>query len=64
MLYTNPDYIDVIEAIGIDRAISVRLAIVNEILSLLHIGGVEHIALLEGEGVKCWNLTLERIQKL
>ncbi len=48
VLYTNPDYIDVIEAIGIDRAISVRLAIVNEILSLLHIGGVEHIALLEG----------------
>ncbi|MGH7885406.1 MAG: Trk system potassium transporter TrkA [Thermodesulfobacteriota bacterium] len=47
VLYTKPDYIDVLEAIGVDRAISVRMAVANEILSLLHIGGVAHIALLE-----------------
>lgn len=47
VLYTKPDYIDLIEAIGVDRAISVRLALANEILSLLHIGGVAHIALVE-----------------
>lgn len=47
VLYTNPDYIDVLEAIGVNRAISVRLVIANEILSLLHIGGVAHITLLE-----------------
>ncbi len=47
VLYTKPDYIDVIERIGVDRAISVRLAIANEILSLLHIGGVAHVALVE-----------------
>ncbi|NIP30832.1 MAG: Trk system potassium transporter TrkA [Candidatus Dadabacteria bacterium] len=47
VLYTNPDYIDVLEAIGVDRAISVRMAIANEVLSLLHIGGVAHVALLE-----------------
>ncbi len=47
VLYTKPDYIDVIEAIGVDRAISVRLAVANEVLSLLHIGGVVHVALVE-----------------
>ena len=47
VLYTNPDYIDVLEAIGVDRAISVRLAVANEILSMLHIGGVANIALVE-----------------
>lgn len=47
VLYTKPDYIDLIEAIGVDRAISVRLAVANEILSLLHIGGVAHVALVE-----------------
>jgi len=47
VLYTKPDYIDVIEAIGVDRAISVRLSVANEILSLLHIGGVAHVALVE-----------------
>ena len=47
VLYTKPDYIDVIEAIGVDRAISVRLAVANEILSLLHIGGVAQVALVE-----------------
>ncbi|MGI9554139.1 MAG: Trk system potassium transporter TrkA, partial [Thermodesulfobacteriota bacterium] len=31
VLYANPDYIDVLEAIGVDRAISVRLAIANEV---------------------------------
>jgi len=51
VLYTNPDYIDVLEAIGVNRAVSVRLVIANEILSLLHIGGVENITLLEeGKG--------------
>lgn len=47
VLYTKPDYIDVIEAIGVDRAISVRLSVTNEILSPLHIGGVAQVALLE-----------------
>jgi len=47
VLYTNPDYIDVLEAIGVDRAVSVRLAVANEILSILHIGGVANIALVE-----------------
>lgn len=51
VLYSNPDYIDVLEAIGVDRAISIRLAIANEVLSLLHLGGVAHIALVdEGRG--------------
>ncbi len=47
LLYTKPDYIDVIEAIGVDRAISVRLSVANEILSLLHMHGVAHVALVE-----------------
>ncbi|MCC6713555.1 MAG: Trk system potassium transporter TrkA [Candidatus Dadabacteria bacterium] len=47
VIYTKPDYIDLLETIGVDRAISVRLALANEILSLLHIGGVAHIALVE-----------------
>jgi trk system potassium uptake protein TrkA len=47
VLYTKPDYIDLIEAIGVDRAVSVRLATANEILSLLRIGGVAHVALVE-----------------
>jgi len=47
VLYTKPDYIDLLETIGVDRAISVRLALANEILSLLHIGGVAHVALVE-----------------
>lgn len=47
VIYAKPDYIDVLEAIGVDRAISVRIAVANEILSLLHLGGVAHIALLE-----------------
>ncbi|GJM16271.1 MAG: Trk system potassium transport protein TrkA [Thermodesulfobacteriota bacterium] len=47
LIYTKPDYIDVIEAIGVDRAISVRLSVANEILSLLHIHGVAHVALVE-----------------
>ena len=47
VLYTKPDYIDVIEAIGVDRAISVRLSVANEILSLLHIGGAAQVALVE-----------------
>lgn len=47
VLYTKPDYIDVIEAIGVDRAISVRLSVANEILSLLHMHGVAQVALVE-----------------
>ena len=47
VLYTKPDYIDVIEAIGVDRAISVRLSVANEILSMLHMHGVAHVALVE-----------------
>lgn len=47
VLYYKSDYINVIEAIGVDRAISVRLATANEILSLLRIRGVAHVALVE-----------------
>ncbi|MEE8299121.1 MAG: NAD-binding protein, partial [Thermodesulfobacteriota bacterium] len=47
VLYTKPDYIDVIEAIGVDRAISVRISVANEILSLLHMHGVAQVALVE-----------------
>lgn len=47
VLYTKPDYIDVIEAIGVDRAISVRLSVANEILSMLHLGGIAQVALID-----------------
>lgn len=47
VLYTKPDYIDVIEAIGVDRAISVRLSVANQVLSMLHMHGVAHVALVE-----------------
>jgi len=47
VLYTKPDYIDLIESIGVDRAISVRLSTANEILSMLHLKGVVHLALIE-----------------
>jgi len=47
VLYAKADYIEVIESIGVDRAISVRLATANEILSYLHLGGVAHVALVE-----------------
>ncbi|KRT66574.1 MAG: potassium transporter peripheral membrane component [Candidatus Dadabacteria bacterium CSP1-2] len=47
VLYTKSDYINVIESIGVDRAISMRLVTANEILSCLHLGGVTHVALLE-----------------
>jgi len=47
VLYTKPDYIDLIESIGVDRAISVRLSTANEILSMLHLKGVAHVALIE-----------------
>lgn len=51
VLYTKPHYIDVLSAIGVDRAISVRLAVANEILSQLHIGGVVHVSTVEeGKG--------------
>lgn len=47
VLYGKSDYIGVIESIGVDRAISVRLATANEILSYLHLRGVAHVALVE-----------------
>jgi len=47
VLYAKPDYIDLIESIGVDRAISVRLSTANEILSMLHLKGVAHLALIE-----------------
>lgn len=51
VLYTKPHYIDVLSAIGVDRAVSVRLAVANEILSQLHIGGVAHLSTVEeGKG--------------
>lgn len=51
VLYTKPHYIDVLSAIGVDRAVSVRLAVANEILSQLHLGGVVHVSTVEeGKG--------------
>lgn len=51
VLYTNPDYAEVLEAIGIDRAISVNMAVANGILNSLHLGGEANISLLyEGAG--------------
>ena len=47
VLYKKADYIDVIESIGVDRAMSLRLATASEILSYLHLGGVAHVALVE-----------------
>lgn len=47
VLYTKGDYINVIESIGVDRALSVRLATANEILSFLKLKGVAHVALVE-----------------
>ncbi len=47
VLYTKADYINVIESIGVSRALSVRLATANEILSFLHLGGVAHVVLVE-----------------
>lgn len=51
VLYNKPHYIDVLSAIGVDRAISVRIAVANEILSQLHLGGVVHVSTVEeGKG--------------
>ncbi len=51
VLYNKPGYISVLEAIGIDRAVNVRLAVANEILSVLHVGGIVHISTVEeGKG--------------
>lgn len=51
VLYSNPSYLDVIESIGIDRVVSVRLEVANDILGQLHLGGEANLTLLhEGEG--------------
>ncbi len=51
VLYSNPDYAEVLEAIGIDRAISVNMAVANAILNSLHLGGEANVSLLyEGAG--------------
>ncbi len=51
VLYSNPDYVEVLEAIGIDRAISANMAVANSILNSLHLGGEANISLLyEGAG--------------
>ncbi len=47
VLYTKPDYVDVLETIGIDTAISVRLSVVNEILGMFDFGGPARTTLLE-----------------
>lgn len=47
VLYTKSDYINVIESIGVHRALSVRIVTANEILSFLKLRGVEHVALVE-----------------
>ncbi len=51
VLYSNPDYVEVLEAIGIDSAISVNMAVANGILNSLHLGGEANVSLLyEGAG--------------
>ncbi len=52
VLYTKPDYVDVLETIGIDTAVSVRISVVNEILSMLDLGGgaAKTMLLEEGRG--------------
>ena len=51
VLYSNPDYVEVLEAIGIDRAISVNMSVANGILNSLHLGGEANVSLLyEGAG--------------
>lgn len=51
VLYSNPSYLDVIESIGIDRVVSVRLEVANDILGELHLRGEKNLTLLhEGEG--------------
>ncbi len=47
VLYTKPDYMDVLETTGIDAGISVRLSVVNEILAMLDIGKTVKTTLLE-----------------
>lgn len=47
VLYTKPDYVDVLETIGIDTAVSVRISVVNEILAMLDLGGPARTTLLE-----------------
>ena len=47
VLYTKPDYVDVLETIGIDTAVSVRISVVNEILGMLDLGGPARTTLLE-----------------
>lgn len=47
VLYTKPDYVDVLETIGIDTPISVRLSVVNEILGMLDFGAGARTTLLE-----------------
>ncbi len=51
VLYSNPDYVEVLEAIGIDRAISANMSVANGILNSLHLGGEANVSFLyEGEG--------------
>ncbi len=47
VLYTKPDYVDVLETIGIDISVSVRISVVNEILSMLDLGVSMRTTLLE-----------------
>ncbi len=46
VLYSNPDYTEVLEAIGIDRTISVNMAVANGILKSLHLAGEANVSLL------------------
>ena len=64
VLYTKPDYIDLIESIGIDRAISVRLSTANEILSMLHLKGVAHVALIEEGKAEILEFVIKENSKL
>jgi len=52
VLYTKPDYVDVLETIGIDISVSVRISVVNEILAMLDLGGgaAKTTLLEEGRG--------------
>ncbi len=49
VLYSNPDYVEVLETIGINRAISVNMSVANGILNLLRLGGEANMSLLHGK---------------
>jgi len=59
VLIHRPDYADLMEKIGIDRAISPRAVMAREILAVLRKGKVSTLARLEGGQAEILELTVE-----